>query len=419
MEKRIIIGFIVIFVLALGVTAAVLLYPYDPARPPLADDTGSTMEGMQLVADANNHFGFDFYHEVRSGKNDNLFYSPYSISAAFAIVNEGARGTTQSEIREVFYYPDYDVLRPNFAGIYNSMNRRGLKYELRTGNALWVKDDFGLLPDYVNNVEMYYGGRAVNLDFVGDPEGSRNTINSFISDQTNNRINNIMPSGDINPLTRLIITNAVYFKGKWVIQFDKKDTRDEDFSTLTGETVQVPMMRLTGEKARFNYTEDDIVQVIELPYEGDDISMIIILPREGYFDEVEQEFSYERLIEWKDSFRKQRVMVFFPRFKFETDYTLNDFLESMGMPLAFRDGADFTGMYASGGLYVGSALHKAFVEVDEEGTEAAAATVISVMRVSVGPTIPEFRADRPFMFIIQQKETGNILFMGRMSNPLR
>lgn len=276
--------------------------------------------------------------------------------------------------------------------------------------------------DYFNVVEKYYGGKANNLDFKKDPEGSRITINNWVEDQTNDKIRDLIPPGCIDPSTRLVITNAIYFKGEWVRQFNEKETKEEDFRISKNNIVKVPMMRRTDEEAKFNYAENDRLQILEMPYSGEELSMLILLPKNGDLATLENLLTTKNLSKWKKDLKNQRVKIFIPKFKFETKYFMADDLKTMGMPTAFqRSSADFSGMDGTKNLYIGEVIHQAFIEVNEKGTEAAAATaevlIQAIRPKQKTPEIPVFRADHPFIFLIQEKSSGNILFIGRVVNP--
>jgi len=418
MNKKVLtFGIALLMVAIVTATAVYFLFPYQPNQPPQTDDAGSTQSGIQQVVDANNQFAFDLYSELDKSEQGNIFYSPYSISAALAMTYEGAKGQTADEMKSVFHFPENNILRPNFAAIYNEINKKDKEYKLSTGNALWAQQNYQFLPDYLSRVEKYYGGKAANLDFVGETEKSRQTINTFIEQQTYDKIKDLIPQGAIDSMTTLVLTNAIYFKGTWVKQFDKKDTRDEDFTTSSGQKVKTPMMKLTGDDAEFNYAETDEIQILEMPYDGEDLSMLILLPKENDIGTLEDSVTNEKLVEWKNMLNEQRVNIFIPKFKFETKYFMAENLKNMGMPTAFTDAADFSGMDGAQSLFISKVIHQAFVEVNEEGTEAAAATAVIFSTESVGPRIPTFRADHPFIFIIQQKDTGNILFIGRVADP--
>lgn len=381
-----------------------------------AQDTNS-------VVNANNQFAFDFYSRYKS-QNGNIFYSPYSISSALAMTYEGARGKTAEEIQAVFHFPQDDAIRrDSFREIYQQINKQDKEYTLRTANALWAQKDYTFLEDYFNIVDKYYGGKVTNLDFTNKTEESRLTINNWIETQTNNKIKDLIPPGILNPSIRLVLTNAIYFKGFWLKQFDKNDTEEQDFRVTPDNKIKVQMMHLTGEDANFNYAETDNLQILELPYEGNELSMIILLPKEDDLKAVEQSLNLENLSQWKELLSNEEVHVYLPKFKFETKYFMAQDLQDMGMPTAFTPGidfggkADFSGMTGNKRLNIAEVIHQAFVEVNEEGTEAAAATAAVDVESISSPSL--FKANHPFIFIIQQKNTGNILFMGRVSDPTK
>jgi len=420
MDKKILSVAIALFMVAAATaTVALFLFPYQPDQPPRADDIGSTQQGIQQVVNANNQFAFDLYSKYKDTpdyENSNIFFSPYSISTALAMTYEGAKGQTAEEMQSVFHFPESDILRPNSAAIYNNINKKDKFYKLMTGNALWAQYDYQFLEEYFSRVEKYYGGKVANLDFKEETEKSRQTINSFIEQQTNDKIKELLPKNVIKPNTKLILTNAIYFKGDWKLQFDEEETREADFKITPTQTVKVQMMTLTGEDAKFNYLETENLQILEMPYKGEELSMLVFLPKEGTLSEFEQSLTAEKLNEWKSSLQEKRVNVYLPKFKFETKYFMKDDLAQMGMPTAFSSSADFSGMNGKGGLFIDQVIHQAFVEVNEEGTEAAAATAVIIAETSVRLS-EVFMADHPFVFIIQEKETGNILFLGRMNNP--
>ncbi|MBT7366782.1 serpin family protein [Candidatus Woesearchaeota archaeon] len=418
-KKLLTIGIALLMVAIVTATAVLFLFPYQPDQPPQADDTGSTQQGVQEVVNANNQFAFELYSEINKAKDSNIFYSPYSISSAIAMTYEGAKGQTADEMKSVFHFPESNILRPNFAEIYNDINKRTKAYELRTGNALWVQHDYPFLEDYTNRVEKYYGGKAANLDFIKETEKSRQTINSFIEEQTNNKIKDLIPSGALTPIMRLVLTNAIYFKGTWEWEFDKSDTREQDFKITPTNIVKTPMMFMDNDKAEFNYADIGDLQILELPYKGEEISMLILLPTEN-LAAIEPSLTAEKLKEWKSQMNEFKLdAIYLPKFEFDTKYSMKDTLSTMGMPTAFEwPGADFSGMDGTEMLYIDKVIHQAYVKVDEKGTEAAAATAIMVGFGSAGPR-NVFRADHPFIFIIQERETGNILFLGRVVDPTK
>ncbi len=385
--------------------------------PAQANAAGSTDAGVQALVNANNQFSLELYSNLKDQEAGNVFFSPYSISTALAMAYEGARGPTAEEMRSVFHFPaEAGARRPNFAALYNKINAGSADYQLKTANALWVQQDYQLLGEYTRALASYYGGKATNVDFAGATEQARQTINQWVEGQTNGKIKDLFPEGALNPDSRLVLTNAVYFKGTWLKQFDKADTREEDFTLAGGQTVKVPMMNRTD--PGFYYAETEKVQILEMLYKGKELSMLVLLPKDGDLAALEKSLSSKNLAAWKGQLREQRVVVSLPKFTFKTNYTLNGPLMALGMPLAFSDAADFSGIDGAKDLSIQAVVHQAFVEVNEEGTEAAAATGVSMGLTSV-PQITEFRADHPFLFLIQERKTGNLLFVGRVADPTK
>jgi len=421
MKKSLLI--IIIILLSTGVvTAAVLtLFPYEPKKPPRAVETGATEEGIKEVIKANNQFAFDLYRQLIKSEKENIFYSPYSLFSALAMTYEGAKGKTAEEIKSVFHFPNSEVLRSNFAAIYNKLNRETKDYELRTGNALWTQKDFPFLKDYLERVEKYYGGKAANLDFIFEKEKSIQTINDFIAAQTNDKIKDLISPNLVDQLTRLILTNAIYFKGIWQWQFDSKQIFDDNFEITPQNIVKVPMMRLKPEKITFNYAEFDDLKILELPYKGNKLSMLILLPKDN-LEKIESSLTVDKLDEYKSQLKETKLdLIALPKFETKTIYRLESILANLGMPTAFNGNlADFTGMYNKEknreNLFINFVIHQAYVKVNEEGTEAAAATGVG-MGITAVPPRYQFIVNRPFIFLIQEKDTGNILFLGKIVDP--
>ena len=389
-----------------------------PAGEETPDDPGNVTAG-------NTRFAFDLYRQIASAPEStgqNLFFSPYSISSALAITYEGARGATADEIRSVLHLPANDTLRrEGFAGIDADLARGDENYTLRTANALWAEEKYPFLPEYIDVAERWYGANTTNLDFAKNPEGSRATINRWVEGETEEKIRDLLPPGSIDSMTRLVITNAIYFKGSWVMQFDANETREEEFRVAPNETVHVPMMQRTDEDAIYGYAETATLQVLELPYahgSGTELSMLVLLPKEDNLTAAEEALDTEKIAALWDSLVRERVNVFFPKFTLETEYSLPGTLAAMGMPTAFTSDADLSGMDGTKDLVISGVVHKAFVDVNEEGTEAAAATGVVIGITSARPdTTPVFRADHPFVFLITEKDSGTVLFMGRVANP--
>jgi serpin B len=390
-----------------------------PQPASLADDKGATSAGITAVINANNQFAFDLYAELRkSAEGKNVFFSPYSISTALAMTYEGARGKTAEEMQSVFHFPTDGKLRNSaFAAIHNQLNKPDSKFKLSIANSLWAQKDFRFLSEYMTTVQQYYGATATNLDFVNATEESRKTINKWVEDKTNDKIKDLLPQGSLDATTRLVLTNAIYFKGTWSKPFDKSQTKDESFRVSATNTIKVPMMRRTDKNAMFNYAETSEVQILEMPYEGEKLSMLVFLPK-GDLSLLEKSLSLAKINDWRSKLEVQPVDVFMPRFTFDTKYLMKETLTQMGMPTAFDEQrADLSGMNGRKSLYISAVIHQAFVDVNEEGTEAAAATAVIIGGKSIEPEASIFRADHPFIFVIQDRENGNVLFIGRVVNP--
>jgi len=385
----------------------------------------------RIVAKRNNEFALELYAKLRQ-REGNLFFSPYSISTALAMTYAGARGQTDTQMAKVLHFPTVPsetVLVKNtfartrfhsaFGTIVKDLNTRGEKggYELTVANALWGQKGYGFLEEFLQLVKANYDGQLNEVDFMRAAESARKTINAWVEKKTNNKIKDLIGRGALDKMTRLVLTNAIYFKGNWERQFKKDRTKDAPFTLLSGEKVDVPMM---NQKAEFKYMETEDFQALELPYVDNELSTIILLPKE--FDglpEFEKELTTENLSRWLGKLRKREVIVSVPKFKMTSQFGLASVLKSMGMTDAFSPGsADFSGMNGKRDLFISAVIHKAYVDVNEEGTEAAAATAVTMKVTSIGPTrIPVFRADHPFLFLIRDNLSGSILFIGRVVNP--
>lgn len=388
------------------------------------DKNPTPLGNITSFNDAINQFCFDFFKKLAEDENNspNIFYSPYSVFTALAMTYEGARNNTAVEMENVLHIEqDNDSFHEYMQSLYNHLNHND-KYNISTANALWPDVGFELLPDYKKIIEDYYGGYSSPVEYA-NPGEAAGIINEWVENQTNNLIKNLVPASAIDPvLTKLILTNAIYFKGVWQVQFEEANTTLRDFTISSGETTQTETMRLTDTDDYFNYTETDDLQILELPYNGGDISMMILLPKEGVeLSDVTSSLNREDYISWIDEMYKTKADIYLPKFKFETSYGLNDYLIELGMDDAFNYDADFSGIDGTKLLYISKVLHKAFVEVNEEGTEAAAATAVIMNWKSISPDEPPeritFDCDHPFLFTIHHKETNTILFMGSVNNP--
>ncbi len=367
------------------------------------------------VVQAGNAFALDLYGELAK-KDGNLFLSPFSIHTAFAMLYAGARGETETQMADVMGYSlDQAKLQDAFHALLVSLDR-GTEfggYRLDVANRLWGQTGYQFLDEYLTVTREKYLAPLAELDFEADPEAARTVINQWVEEQTENLIKNLMPQGSINAMTRLVLTNAIYFKGTWETQFDPDDTQDGPFWTAPGVSITVPTMT-RDDTVRIGHGED--LMVLELPYTGRDLSMFVFLPDavDG-LPALEQRLTPENLDAWMQSVADTKMRMTLPRFEVESFFNLNGALADLGMPDVFSPGqADLSGINGARNLFVQAAVHKAFIKVNEEGTEAAAATGISVGITSV-PT--QFLANHPFLFLIRDNVTGSILFLGRVVDP--
>jgi serpin B len=377
----------------------------------------------QLVA-GNTAFAFDIYHAVQPTKG-NLVYSPYSISLAFAMAYGGARGDTASQMADTLHFTlPGDQFHPTFDALDLDLARRpeqtGLdrkeQFQLSIANSLWGQDGWSFLPEYLDLLAANYGAGMRLVDFKNTPEDARKQINKWVSDQTKERIKDIIPPGAIDILTRMVLANAIYFKATWEHEFDANNTSDEPFHLLDGQTISAPMMG-TERGENFAYAAGDGWQAIALPYKGLLTEMVIIVPETGNFETFESTLNTEGHNRILAAMQAQEVILSMPKFTFEAQLGLGDTLSAMGMQAAFdRNAADFSGINGARDLFISDAIHKAFIAVDEKGTEAAAATIVMMMEASLPQGIILI-IDRPFIFFIRDVPTGTILFMGRVMDP--
>ncbi len=368
-------------------------------------------ESVAAVVQGNNEFSFELYHML--SEEENIFYSPWSISTAFSMVYEGARGETEEEIRDVFGLPgDYQELRKAYGYLHDTYNTERDGYNLSTANSLWLEEDSLVLDEYRWLLINYYFAQVENVDF-SDPEGTSEDINNWVEEHTNGKITDLITPDMICPInTELILVNAVYFNGLWEVPFCEDNTTDGTFVKYGGEELNVPFMHHSG---HFDYTRSDGFRIMQKNYVGNDTSMLFIVPEEGDIRDMEDRITYENLERWRDELVETELdLVRIPKFTMETDYDLIEMLPGMGMPRAFTGAANFSGIDGTEELFIAEAVHKAYVDVHEEGTEAAGATGVVFDRDSLGDF---FVANRPFMVIIQDNHNGNILFMGRVDVP--
>jgi len=372
----------------------------------------------QAVVKGNTAFALDLYQAL-STVGENVFFSPYGISTALAMTYAGARARTESEMAAVLHFTlPQERLHVGFASLASRLNavQASDDVQLRIANSLWPQKDYPFLEIFLALVQQHYGVSTVPVDYQ-DTETARQQINTWVQKKTARKIKNLIAPGILNDLTRLVLTNAVYFKGQWLHQFDPSLTEEMPFWVTPEKTVPVLMMT---QKRKYRYAETDILQMLELPYMGADLSFLILLPKKiNGLKEIETDLSEDNLNQWISRLWRREVSVFLPRFKLNAQFRLNDTLKSLGMKEAFdADTANFSAMDGKKNwLYISDVIHQAFIDLNEEGSEAAAATAV-VMRVRCpSPPPVSFRADRPFIFLIREKLTGSILFLGRTIDP--
>jgi serpin B len=395
------------------------------AKSDLDRDTSPRVESSDLekLIDGNSAFAFDLYQALRE-EEGNLFYSPYSISLALAMTYAGARGETEAQMAQTLHFLlSQDRLHPAFNALDLELAKRGEEvneeegdtFQLNIANSIWGQQDYEFLPEFLDTLALNYGAGLRLVDFIKATEEARQTINQWIEDQTKEKIKDLIPEGVLNELTRLVLANAIYFKAGWFHPFDEGNTREGPFYLLDGSQVSADFM-FQGEE--FNYTEGEGYQAIELPYVGQNTSMVILLPETDRFEAFEASLSSDRVTEILADLHMKNVQLKLPKFEYESMIGLKEVLAEMGMPNAFID-ADFSGMDGTKQLLIQDVLHKAFILVDEEGAEAAAATVVIVGVEAALPDEPvEMTIDHPFIFMIRDMETGTILFLGRVMNPV-
>lgn len=380
-----------------------------PAAPPPAD--------VQKLAADGNEFAFALYERLRDEKG-NVFFSPVSISTALGMTYAGARGATAEEMaRTLRFTLPTDRLHAAFCGLIARLRPPAgePRVRLHIANALWPDQRYAFLPEFFSLVESHYGAATQSVDFAGATEATRATINTWVAQRTNELIKELLKRGDIDGLTVLVLTNAIYFKADWHAQFDPKDTKPGVFHAVGGERPGVPMMSQT---ARLPYAEFDGGQALELPYVGNRLRMLLLLPRKADgLTALEKRLSPALVAKVAGALGTRKVHVTLPRFRMRFRTYLAETLAAMGMPSAFAPGqADFSGLDGSRSLFISTVIHEACLEVNEEGSEAAAATAVVISRAAAEPVI-EFNADRPFLLLIRDRDTGAILFLGRLVDP--
>ena len=381
---------------------------------------------LAALAGGNRAFAFDLYQVLRE-QDGNLFYSPYSISLALAMTYAGAQGGTAQEMADTLHFtlPE-NRLHPAFNGLDLALASRGegaegkddKGFRLNIVNAIWGQQGYAFLEEFLDVLAENYGAGLRLLDFLKASEEARVTINDWVAEQTEGRIENLIPQGAIDSATRLVLTNAIYFNAAWQEPFGESATRDQPFYLLGGEEIIVPMMHQTEE---FGHATGEGFQAVELFYEGWELSMVILLPDEGTFEPFEDALDAAMVDTAVEKLQERELVLTMPKFEFDSDFSLSKALQTLGMPSAFSSAADFSGMTGDRDLFIADVIHKAFVSVDEEGTEAAAATAVVMAELAAPPEEEEeplvVTIDRPFVFLIRDIGTGSVLFVGRVLDP--
>jgi serpin B len=380
----------------------------------LAANTNSDTEG---VITANTAFALDVYGKLKDAKA-NLFLSPYSISACLAMAQAGARGGTESQMAQALRLTQgQEKVNVGFAQLQSQLSKieRGKGVELAVASGLWGQKGHKFEPAFIKTLKRDFGAEASQMDFQNAPERARQQINSWVAKQTRGKIQDLLKPGALDPTTRMVLADAIYFKGRWARPFDRNKTTPVPFRVSEHRQVQVPLMNVAAD---FDYAEVDGLQLISLPYAGGDLAMVVLLPAStNGLAAVEAKLSPQAIQQWLAGTRQQKVKLSLPRFKLETQLDLNQTLVQLGMHDAFGAQADFSGIDGARDLYLSLVTHKALVEVNEEGTEAAASTGATLTLLGAEPPVPVFRADHPFIFLIREVRSGIILFLGKLANP--
>jgi serpin B len=376
-----------------------------------------TVNTKYTVVDGNNTFAFELFAKV-GGENDNKFISPFSISAALAMTYAGAKTETEKQMSNVLHFSlDQKSFHKEFKTLIDSLlklSKKGL--ELKIANSLWIQKDYIFLKEYLDFANTYYKSGVKKTDFKNQTEKSRQEINKWVELQTNNKIKQLIKPNILNKLTRLVLVNAIYFNGTWDNPFDKQFTVTGDFYTAGKTSVKVPFMNRADQ---YMYYENDLFQLVDIPYKNQAISMIIMLPKkqDGLAD-LENYLNWKKFDEVSKSLLYEKVNIYLPKFEMTCEFELKEVLSAMGMPVPFCLEADFSGITGTKDLMIDKVIHKTFINVNETGTEVAGSTAVVLIEKSGLPKKPiEFKADHPFVFAIKDNVNNCILFLGRVSNP--
>lgn len=397
-------------------------------RSQLSRETAPQVDPNKIstIAENTTRFALSFYDQISNGE-DNIIFSPFSISLALSMALAGAENNTEKEMLEAlrFTLPEADI-HPAFNALLhsveNSQNQEqegyeGDPFQLNIANSIWGQSGYGFKENFLDTLALHYGAGLYNVNFIQNPEGAREAINEWIEEETQEKIKDLIPQGAINPLTRLVLANAIYFKGSWYYPFDEALTTKAPFTTLDGSDVEVDMMKLNNKNLLYGRGEN--YQAVNLPYMSSDFSMTVLIPNEGSFADFEDGLSPDILSAILEGMSSATVNLQMPKFDYETTIDAKQVLGMLGMTEAFNEEtANFSGITEEEKLFISEVLHKATITVNEEGTEAAAATVVIFRATSARPEEPiNLVIDRPFIYLIRHQPSGSILFMGRVTQP--
>nr|XP_019607959.1 PREDICTED: leukocyte elastase inhibitor [Rhinolophus sinicus]XP_019607960.1 PREDICTED: leukocyte elastase inhibitor [Rhinolophus sinicus]XP_019607961.1 PREDICTED: leukocyte elastase inhibitor [Rhinolophus sinicus] len=378
---------------------------------------------MEQLSTANTRFALDLFRTLNENNpTGNIFISPISISSALAMVVMGTRGTTAAQLSKALYFNTVEEIHSRFQSLNADINKRGAPYILKLANRLYGEKTYNFLPEFLASTQKMYGAELASVDFQHTSEDARKMINEWVKGQTEGKIPELLVAGVVDNMTKLVLVNAIYFKGNWQEKFMKEATTDAPFRLNKKDTKVVKMM-YQKKKFPYGYIQDLKCRVLELPYQGEELSMVILLP-DDIEDEstglkkIEKQLTLEKLREWTkpENLDLIEINVSLPRFKLEESYNLNSHLARLGIEDLFNSKADLSGMSGARDLFISKVVHKSFVEVNEEGTEAAAATAGIATFCMLMPE-ENFVADHPFIFFIRHNPSTNILFLGRLSSP--
>jgi len=402
-----------LLLLTLMVVAAPILRAATPA---------DSAQNLQSFVSGNTKFSLDLYRQLK-GNGENIFFSPYGISEALGMTYVGARAETEAQMAKALCFSlDQGHLHRAFADLRRQLEvrKRTDSVELDIANMLWPQSGYSLKGDFLSTCTREYGVEIRQLDYVRDIEGSRLSINSWVADRTRNKILDLIPPNVLTSSTRLVLTNAVYFKAAWKEPFDSRQTHTAPFILADSKASSSKFM---NRQARFLYTQTPTAQILQIPYKNDGFSMLILLPKTADgLPKLEKLLTANSIHNWRSRLQTNDVNVFLPKFKLTSTFSLPAALKSLGMIDAFGSSADFSGMTGGRILFISEVIHKAFVDVSEAGTEAAAATAVEMNAMAIRPDhskppVVQFRADHPFLFLICENSTGAVLFLGRLTDP--